>query len=78
MKIWHLESEYDAFIEAVCSAREGRKADVRGRVAAIKAGVFEKGEAALCAYGRQFDGWTRDYPLKVSDEEIEAAASAHR
>ncbi len=47
MKIWHLESEYDAFIEAVCSAREGRKADVRGRVAAIKAGVFEKGEAAL-------------------------------
>ncbi len=75
MKIWHLESEFDAFIEAVCSAREGRKADVRGRVAAIKAGVVEKGEAALCAYGRQFDGWTRDYPLKVSDEEIEACAS---
>jgi histidinol dehydrogenase len=75
MKIWHLENEYDAFIASVCSGREGRKADVGARVARIKAEVLEKGDAALVAYGRQLDGWTRDYPLKVSREEIEAAAS---
>ncbi len=74
MKIWHLESEYDAFIASVCSSREGRKADVGVRVARIKAEVLAKGEAALIAYGRQFDGWTADYPLKVSPEELEAAA----
>ena len=27
MKVWHLDSEYDAFIEAACSATEGRKAE---------------------------------------------------
>ena len=75
MKIWHLENEYDAFIASVCSGREGRKAEVGARVARIKAEVLEKGDAALVAYGRQLDGWTRDYPLKVSREEIEAAAS---
>ena len=30
MKIWHLDSEYDAFISAVVGAREKRKAGVRG------------------------------------------------
>jgi histidinol dehydrogenase len=76
MKIWHLESEYDAFIASVCAGREGRKADVRVKVERIKAEVLAKGDAALVAYGRQFDGWTADHPLKVRPEELEAAASS--
>ena len=78
MKIWHLEREYDSFIAEVTSAREERKAGVREKVQAIKAEVLAKGEAALCAYARQFDGWTKDYPLKAAREELEAAASTLR
>ena len=75
MKIWHLEKEYDAFIAAITSAREERKAGVRDRVQAIRAEVLEKGEEALISYARQFDGWTQDYPLKVSRDDLERAAS---
>ena len=75
MKIWHLEKEYDSFIAAITSAREERKAGVRDAVQAIRAEVLEKGEAALMAYARQFDGWTQDYPLKVSRDELERAAA---
>jgi histidinol dehydrogenase len=75
MKIWHLEKEYDSFIAAVTSAREERKAGVRNKVQAIRAEVLEKGEAALMAYARQFDGWTQDYPLEVGRDELERAAS---
>ena len=75
MKIWHLEKEYDAFVAAIVSAREERKAGVRDKVQAIRLEVLEKGEAALIAYARQFDGWTQDYPLKVSRDELERAAS---
>jgi histidinol dehydrogenase len=75
MKIWHLEKEYDNFIAAITSAREERRAGVRNRVQAIRAEVLEKGEAALMTYARQFDGWTQDYPLEVSRDEIERAAS---
>ncbi len=75
MKIWHLEKEYDAFIAAITSAREERKAGVRDRVQAIRAEVLEKGEEALISYARQFDGWTQDYPLKASRDDLERAAS---
>ena len=75
MKIWHLEKEYDSFVAAIASAREERKAGVRNKVQAIRAAVLEKGEAALMAYARQFDGWTQDYPLEVSRDELERAAS---
>jgi histidinol dehydrogenase len=75
MKIWHLEKEYDSFVAAIASAREERKAGVRNKVQAIRAAVLEKGEAALMAYARQFDGWMQDYPLEVSRDELERAAS---
>src|SRR5208337_525516 len=76
MRIWHLEKEYDAFIAAVTSGREKLKAEVGGRVARIRAEVREKGERALMDCGRRFDGWTADYPLRVSAAELESAASA--
>ena len=75
MKVWHLDSEYDAFISAVLDQREKRKAGVRGAVDRIKGEVRSHGEAALVEYARKFDGWTRQYPLKVSADEISAAAA---
>ena len=75
MKIWHLDKEYDAFIAAITSAREERRAGVRDKVQAIRAEVLAHGEAALMAYGRQFDGWTEDYPPQVGRDELERAAS---
>lgn len=74
MKIWHLETEYDAFVSTVISAREKRKTGVRGIVEKIKNDVLKAGEAALRRYGRKFDGWTHDYSLKIDVDEIDAAA----
>ena len=79
MKIWHLENEYDAFIAAVSSGEGGAEGGCQGRAwTRIKAEVLARGEAALVACGRQFDGWTADYPLKISRDELEAAASRVR
>ena len=76
MRIWHLENEYDAFIAAVTSGREKLKAEVGARAARIRVEVREKGEKAIIDCGRRFDGWTKDYPLRVSAAELESAASA--
>jgi histidinol dehydrogenase len=76
MRIWRLEQEYDALIAAVFSGRERQKAEVGERVAGIRAEVREKGERALMDCGRRFDGWTEDYPLRVSGAELASAASA--
>ena len=75
MRVWHLDTEYDAFVSAVVASRETRKAGVRDAVDRIKGEVLRRGEGALLGYSRKFDGWTRDYPLKVDPDEIDAAAS---
>ena len=75
MKVWHLDKEFEAFIVAVTSARENRKAGVRDIVEKIKSEVIGKGEKALVDYAKKFDGWTVDYPLKVGSRELEDAAS---
>jgi histidinol dehydrogenase len=76
MRIWHLDREYDQFIAAITSAREERKAGVREIVEAIKTEVLKGGEGAIVAYARKFDGWNRDYALKVSKDELREAASS--
>jgi histidinol dehydrogenase len=76
MKIWHLDTEYDAFVSTVISAREKRKAGVRDIVEKIKSDVLKAGEPALRQYARKFDGWSDDYPLKAGADEIESAASS--
>jgi histidinol dehydrogenase len=76
MRIWHLDREYDAFIAAITSAREERKAGVRGIVEGIKAEVLKDGAKAIVDYAKKFDGWTREYPLKVGRDELREAASS--
>jgi histidinol dehydrogenase len=74
MKVWHLEQEWDAFLEAAISGREQKKADVQESVRAIKKQVAEGGEDALRALSARFDGWQKEYPLKISIDEIKEAA----
>ena len=74
MKVWHLEQEWDAFLEAVISGREQKKAGVQESVRAIKKQVVEGGEDALRALSARFDGWQKEYPLKISIDEIKEAA----
>lgn len=74
MKVWHLEQEWDAFLEAVISGREQKKTGVQESVRAIKKQVLEGGEDALRALSARFDGWQKEYPLKISIDEIKEAA----
>jgi histidinol dehydrogenase len=74
MKVWHLEQEWDAFLEAVVSGREQKKTGVQESVQAIKKQVMEGGEDALRALSARFEGWQKEYPLKISIDEIKEAA----
>ncbi len=74
MKVWHLEQEWDAFLETVIGGREQKRADVRESVQAIRKQVMESGEEALHQLSARFDGWRKDYPLKISVDEIKEAA----
>jgi histidinol dehydrogenase len=74
MKVWHLEREWDAFLEAVIRGREQKTAEVQESVEAIKKQVKEGGEEALGSLSTRFDGWKKKYPLKISTGEIKEAA----
>jgi histidinol dehydrogenase len=74
MKVWHLEKEWDAFLGAVIGGREQKKAHVREAVEEIKKQVLDQGDAALSALSQRFDGWQKEYPLRISEEEIRQAA----
>ena len=75
MKVWHLEKEWDAFLDAVISGREQKKAHVREAVEGIKKQVLDQGDAALTALSTRFDGWQQSYPLRLSEDEIQQAAN---
>jgi len=75
MKIWNLEKEYDKFIAFVFEGREKQKKDTKTSVENIKKELLQRGEKALTDFSRKWDGWTTDYPLKVSEEELHDRAS---
>jgi histidinol dehydrogenase len=75
MKTWDLEKEYDGLISFILEGREKRKTSIGPAVGAIKKAILERGEAALVEFSKKWDGWERDYSLRVSDEEIEEAAA---
>ena len=75
MKIWDIEKEFDRFVPFILEGREKRKTSIRAAVEGIKQALLTEGEAALPGFGRKWDGWQEDHPLKVSAEEIREAAS---
>ncbi len=74
MKVWHLEQEWDAFLGAAIGGREQKKAGVRESVEAIRKQVAEGGEEALRLLSARLDGWQKEYPLRISVDEIKEAA----
>jgi histidinol dehydrogenase len=74
MKVWHLEREWDAFLDSVIGNREKRKGHAREAAQAIRREVLEGGDDALVSLGKRFDGWQKDYPLRIDDTEIREAA----
>lgn len=75
MKIWDLDKEYDRLMPFIQEGREKRKTQIGPAVADIKKAILERGEAALVEFSKKWDGWKEEYPLKVSEEEIKAAAA---
>ncbi len=74
MKVWHLEQDWDAFLESIARGREQKKADVRDSVQAIKKQVIDGGDEALVRLSTRFEGWKKSYPLKINLKEIKEAA----
>ncbi|MDD4195068.1 MAG: histidinol dehydrogenase [Syntrophorhabdaceae bacterium] len=75
MKIWELEREYDGLISFVKTGREGKKRDVRSVVAKIKEEIIARRDRAVIDFSKAWDHWDKDYPIKLSLDEIESAAS---
>jgi histidinol dehydrogenase len=74
MKVWHLEQEWDAFLDGVIGSREKKKGRVREAAQGIRLEVLQGGDDALVSLGKRFDGWQHDYPLRIDDTEIREAA----
>ena len=75
MRIWELEKEYDSLISFVKTGRESKKRDVRHAVSQIREDVLARGDRALIDFSIAWDRWDRDYPLKLTAEEIDEAFS---
>ena len=75
MKVWDLDKEYGDLIGFIVEGREKKKKDIKNSVEYIKKELLQKGEEAILELSRRWDGWTRDYPLKVSEDEIRESAS---
>jgi histidinol dehydrogenase len=75
MRVWELEKEYEEFLAFVIEGREKKKKDIRVSAEGVKRELLRKGEKALVEFSRKWDGWTKDYPLKVSEEDLERSAS---
>ena len=75
MRVWKLEKEYREFLAFVIEGREKKKKDIKVSAEGVKRELLQKGEKALVEFSRKWDGWTKDYPLKVSEEELKRSAS---
>jgi histidinol dehydrogenase len=75
MRVWELEKEYREFLAFVIEGREKKKKDIKVSAEGIKRELLQKGEKALVEFSRKWDGWRKDYPLKVSEEELKRSAS---
>jgi histidinol dehydrogenase len=75
MKVWDLENEYGELLAFVVKGREKKKKDIKASVEVIKNELLQRGEKALVKFSRKWDGWKMDYPLKVSEEELQERAS---
>jgi histidinol dehydrogenase len=75
MKTWELEKEYDDLLAFVVEGRKKKHRNVKRAVEAIRKALETKGEPALTAFSRKWDQWGRDYPLRLTADELRRTAS---
>jgi histidinol dehydrogenase len=75
MRVWDLEREFEGLLAFVIGGRERKRQNIRAAVEDIRKGLIAGGDDALVEFSRRWDGWTKPYPLKVADAEIDQALS---
>jgi len=75
MKVWDLDREFDGFIASIIEGREKKKQNIGTAVETVKNEIMAKGERALVEFSRKWDGWSKAYPLKVTEEELKEGAA---
>ena len=75
MKVWDLERDYNKFIASIVEGREKKKQNIGVAVEKIKNEIKANGEKALVEFSRKWDGWRKDYPLRITEEQIKESAS---
>ncbi len=75
MRIWDLEKEYDGLIASIVEGREKKKKNIGAAVESIKKQIISKGESALVEFSMKWDGWKKEYPLRVDEDELKESAS---
>jgi histidinol dehydrogenase len=70
MKIWDLEKEKEGLLSALSLLRTERKEILRNSVLNIKEKLEREREKAILEFCKEFDGWKRDYPFKLTKKEI--------
>lgn len=75
MKTWELEKEYNGLLAFVIEGRKKKRHNVKQAVETIRTALETKGEKALVEFSRKWDQWSRDYPLKLTADELRRTAS---
>jgi len=75
MKVWDLDREFDGFIASIIEGRERKKQNIGTAVETVKNEIMAKGARALVEFSRKWDGWSKAYPLKVTEEELKEGAA---
>lgn len=75
MKVWDLDKEYDQLLAFTIGGRERKRSNVRSAVEEVRNRLLADGEKAITEFSMRWDGWTKAYPLKLTEEEVDSGAS---
>lgn len=75
MKVWDLDREYDQLLAFTSAGRDRKRSNVRSAVEEVRNRLMAEGEKAITEFSMRWDGWSRAYPLKLTEKEIEAGVS---
>ena len=75
MKVWDLEKEFNEFLSFAIGGREKKRKNIRAVVEEVRNRLLEKGEKALIEFSTKWDGWPRNFNLKLTQEEITSEAA---
>lgn len=76
MRTFHLERDEEKLVGALIDLRMRKSKKVRSAVDKIRKKVLNEGEKAIVELCKYFDGWEKEYPLKLEAKEILDGASS--